>query len=60
MKMAATSPDVLDKTLLRVMEELDMETLQFLQIVSPHDAKEGPVVMNDHAYGPTITLTAPP
>jgi hypothetical protein len=60
MKVTAKLPDVLEMMWLLDMEVLDMETLQLLQFVLPHDAKEVPVAMNDHTYGPTITLIAPP
>ena len=49
MEEASTLPDELDTARLFVIEVPDMKTPQFSQIVSPHDALEVPVPMNDHA-----------
>ena len=49
MGAASTLPDELDTARLFVIEVPDMKTPQFSQIVSPHDALEVPVPMNDHA-----------
>ena len=49
MGAASTLPDELDTARLFVIEVPDMKTPQFSQIVSPHDALEVPVAMNDHA-----------
>ncbi len=58
--MAAKLPDVLDKVRLLVVEVLNMKTLQLVQVVAPHVAKDWPAPMNEKTYGPTITLIAPP
>jgi hypothetical protein len=57
---ASTLPDELDTARLFVIEVFDMETPQCSQMVSPHDAFEEPVPIKDQAWGPTITLMAPP
>lgn len=44
----------------RYIEVFDTETPQFSQIVSPYDALEEPVPIDDQALGPTIMLLAPP
>jgi hypothetical protein len=49
MGAASTLPDEFDTARLFVIEVPDMKTPQFSQIVSPHDAFEKPVPMNDHA-----------
>ena len=49
MGAASTLPNELDTARLFVIEVPDMKTPQFSQIVSPHDALEVPVPMNDHA-----------
>jgi hypothetical protein len=49
MGAASTLPDELDTARLFVIEVPDTKTPQFSQIVSPHDALEVPVPMNDHA-----------
>ena len=49
MGAASTLPDEFDTARLFVIEVPDMKTPQFSQIVSPHDALEVPVPMNDHA-----------
>ena len=49
MGAACTLPDELDTARLFVIEVPDMKTPQLSQIVSPHDASEEPVPMNDHA-----------
>jgi hypothetical protein len=49
MGAASTLPDELDTARLFVIEVPDMKTPQCSQIVSPHDALEKPVPMNDHA-----------
>jgi hypothetical protein len=46
---ASTLPDEIDTARLFVIEVPDMKTPQFSQIVSPHDALEVPVPMNDQA-----------
>ena len=49
MGAASTLPDELDTARLFAIEVFDMETPQCSQIVSPHDALERPVPMNDQA-----------
>ncbi len=49
MGAASTLPDILDIARLFVIEVPDMKTPQCSQIVSPHNATEEPVPMNDHA-----------
>ena len=49
MGAASTLPDEFDTARLFVIEVLNMKTPQFSQIVSPHDALEVPVPMNDQA-----------
>jgi hypothetical protein len=49
MGAAPTLPDELDIARLFVIEVPDMKTPQCSQIVSPHDALEEPIPMNDHA-----------
>ena len=49
MEAASTLPDELDTARLFVIEVPEMKTPQCSQIVSPHDALERPVPMNDHA-----------
>ena len=46
---ASTLPDEFDTARLFVIEVPDMKTPQCSHIVSPHDALEVPVPMNDHA-----------
>ena len=49
--------------LFRPREKVELhitETPQFSQIVSPYDALEEPVPIDDQALGPTIMLLAPP
>ncbi len=49
MGASPTLPDELDAVRLLVIEVPDMKTAQFSQIVSPHDALEEPVPIDDHA-----------
>jgi hypothetical protein len=49
MKATSALLDEFDKTRLFLIEEPDMKTPQLSQIVSPHDAVEIPVPINDHA-----------
>ena len=47
MKATSASPDEFDKTRLFLIEEPEMKTPQLSQIVSPHDAVELPVPIED-------------
>ena len=49
MKATSALPDEFDKTRLFLIEVPEMKTPQLSQIVSPHDAVEIPVPINDHA-----------
>ena len=49
MKATSALPDEFDKTRLFLIEVPEMKTPQLPQIVSPHDAVEIPVPINDHA-----------
>jgi hypothetical protein len=49
MGAASKLPDELDSARLFVIEVPDMKTAQCSQIVSPHDALEMPIPINDHA-----------
>jgi hypothetical protein len=49
MGAASTLPDELDTARLFAIEVLDMKTPQCSQIVSPHNALERPVAIDDHA-----------
>ncbi len=48
-KATSALPDELDKTRLFLIEVPEMKTPQLSQIVSPHDAEDDPVPINDHA-----------
>jgi hypothetical protein len=50
MKATSALPDEFDKTRLFLIEVPEMKTPQLPQIVSPHDAVEIPVPINDHAF----------
>ena len=49
MKATSALPDEFDKTRLFLIEVPEMKIPQLPQIVSPHDAVEIPVPINDHA-----------
>ena len=49
MKATSASPVEFDKTRLFLIEEPDMKTPQLSHIVSPHNAEDVPVPINDHA-----------
>ena len=49
MKATSASPVEFDKTRLFLIEEPEMKTPQLSHIVSPHNAEDEPVPINDHA-----------
>jgi hypothetical protein len=49
MKATSASPVEFDKTRLFLIEEPEMKTPQLSHIVSPHNAEDVPVPINDHA-----------